>query len=161
MHDITDNTLTLVCEEGSMITFSTREAQFHCPGGAHKGSPVTVSYCDDISDGFGNAASVEMPERYNLLIGRWLAPCTEEPEKMHGFELCEDGSVLEIGDHSIIYNHWRVTDDDTLSLAETEEGLDCDLFDVAQHWHIDHLDHSTLTISYGEMSESFARKSRN
>jgi hypothetical protein len=118
---------------------------------------------DDIADGFGNARSVVAPEEYNLLIGRWVAPYNspfaENPEMLHGFELLPDGSVIEIGEHSIKYNCWRLRDN-KISLAEYVENLDMDSFDFVHHWRIEHLDNSILTISYDGMTKTFARVGR-
>ncbi len=157
--DISENTITITTAENAIVTFSTRGAKMCCPAGIHRGSPVIVEFSDDVSDGFGNAERVEAPEEYNLLIGRWIAPCGGNPECMHGFELRPDGEVIEIGDHSILYNYWRYADG-TLSLAEAEENLLIDRFDLAHHWTIEHIDHSTLTISGYGRTETFARGER-
>ena len=157
--EVTENTLTITTQCDNKLTFSIRDARMYSPAGIHRGSPVTVTYVDDIVDGFGNARTVNVPESYNLLIGRWVAPCSDNPDVMHGFELLENGDVIEIGSHSIIYNCWRF-DGSRLSMAESAENLDVDHFDFAHHWKIEHLDHSMLTISYGGMIETFARVSR-
>ena len=163
VRDITDNTLTISCPDGGIVTFSTRKARFVTPSGIHRGSPVEVSFKSELSDGFGNATRVEAPETYNLLIGRWVAPYNspyaDNPELLHGFELLEDGSVIEIGEHSITYNCWRLRDN-RISMAEYVENLDMDSFDFVHHWHIDYLDSSILTISYDGMTKTFARVER-
>jgi hypothetical protein len=161
--EVTDNTLTIKTNDNVLVTFSTRRAKMRCPAGIYPGSPVKVSYMDDIADGFGNARSVVAPEEYNLLIGRWVAPYNspfaENPEMLHGFELLPDGSVIEIGEHSIKYNCWRLRDN-KISLAEYVENLDMDSFDFVHHWRIEHLDNSILTISYDGMTKTFARVGR-
>ena len=161
--EVTDNTLTIKTEQDDLVTFSTRGARVQCPAGIYVGSPVKVGYMDDIADGFGNARSVVAPEEYNLLIGRWVAPYNspfaDNPEMLHGFELLPDGSVIEIGEHSIIYNYWRYADG-KLSFAEVEDGLDEEIFDIVNHWKVEHLDNSTLTISGYDLRWTFARSER-
>ncbi len=157
--DITENTITIVTTDGSLVTFSTRDAKVTAPAGIHRGSPVTVGFKEEIADGFGNAKRVVVPEEYNLLIGRWMAPCDEYHESMHGFELMPDGEVLEIGDHSIIYNFWKYANG-KLSMAEYRNHLDEEIFDMVHHWHIEYLDRSTLTISGYGYNYTFARSSR-
>lgn len=158
IRDRTEHTLTIATER-DVITFSTRGAKIVAPAGIHRGSPVVVAYEGEIADGFGNAERIEVPEEYNLLIGRWMAPCDEYHEEMHGFELMPDGEVMEIGDHSIIYNYWRYADG-KLSMAEYKENLDEEIFDLVHHWRVELVDRTTLTISgYGE-SYIFARTSR-
>ena len=131
--------------------------------GIHCGSPVTIEFKGEIVDSFGNAVRVEAPEEYNLLIGRWVAPYdspyAEKTDMLHGFELLPDGSVIEIGEHSIIYNYWRYADG-KLSLAEYEECLDEEIFDLVNHWQVEHLDRSTLTVSGYGWRWMFARSER-
>ena len=158
LREVTENTLTITAEDDRLVTFSTRGARIVAPAGIHCGSPVEVSYADDITDGFGNADRVEFSERYNLLIGRWVTPYKECPDMLHGFELLEDGSIIEIGDHSIIYCFWK-SFDDTLVLAEVDD-LDCEPYEFVQHWKIEHLDKSSLTISYCGVTETYSRVSR-
>ncbi len=157
--DITEHTLTIATESEEVITFSTRGAKIVAPAGVHRGSPVVVSYEGEIADGFGNAERIEAPEEYNLLIGRWLAPSDKYHESMHGFELMPGGEVLEIGDHSIVYNCWKYADGE-LSMAECREHLDEEIFDLVHHWSIESVDRSMLTISGYGQSYTFARTTR-
>ena len=159
VHDVTENTLTVALDEGRMVIFSTRDARMRCPAGIHRGSPVEVTFSDDVSDGFGNADRVVAPETYNRLLGRWVAPCVEDPEMKHGFELLDNGDVIEIGDHSIPYNCWRL-DDEEILMAECAENLDGDLCDSAHRWHIESLDHSMLVVGRNGVREAYARSSR-
>lgn len=153
VRELTENTITVMTDD-QKVTFSTRGSKMRCPAGIHRGSPVVVSYCDDISDGFGNARTIEAPESYNLLIGRWEAPYEEVPELTHGFELLEDGSIVEIGDHSILYCYWK-SFDSTLILSECDD-LSED-FEFCQYWEIVSLSPSMLTISRGGETQTFAR----
>ncbi len=157
--DLTENTITVTTAKNEIVTFSTRDAKMCCPAGIHRGSPVTVEFKGEITDGFGCAKRVNAPEDYNLLLGRWIAPCKWAPECMCGFELLPDGTVIEIGDHAILYNCWRFVDG-TLSFAEVEECLDEEIFDLAHHWKVEHVDHSTLTLSGYEQTMTFARSER-
>ena len=159
VRDIAENTITIIAEDDTLVTFSTRGAKFLCDAGIHCGSPVTITFRGDITDGFGNAERVEAPEDYNLLVGRWVASYEDAPEFVHGFELLPDGDVIEIGDHSIIYNCWRYADG-VLSLAEEEENLDEEIFDLVNHWQVEHLDRSTLTVSGYGQTWIFARSQR-
>ena len=159
MQDVAEHTLTVKTESLGVVTFLTREARMRCQAGIHRGSPVVVTISGDIVDGFSVADRVVVPETYNLLIGRWVAPCEENPELMHGFELLEDGEVIAIGEHSIPYHCWHLNGD-TLSMAECESNLDADQSDLAHHWHIEHLGEETLTISCCGKTKSFARTSR-
>lgn len=159
VRNVTEHTITITTEDNANVTFSTRGAKMHCGAGIHRGSPVTIDFKESIADGFGNATRVEAPERYNLLVGRWVAHCEQEPEAVHGFDLLPGGNVVEIGDHSIIYNRWRL-DGDTLSLAESDENLDEEIFDLVHHWTIEHLDRSTLTLYGYDQRWSFARSER-
>ena len=154
VHEVTENTITVTTDGDTKVTFSTRGTKMSCPVGIRRGSPVVVGYSDDISDGFGNARTIKAPETYNLLIGRWEAPCKEMPELKHGFELMEDGSIVEIGDHSIIYCYWK-SFDNTLVLSECDD-LEED-FEFCQYWRIESLNQSTLTISRCGQTETFAR----
>ena len=58
--DVTENTLTIVTEEDALVTFSIRDAKVRGSAGLCKGAFVEVDYTDDISDGFGNARTVEI-----------------------------------------------------------------------------------------------------
>ena len=159
VQEVAEHTLTVKTEGLGVVTFLTRDAKMRCPAGIHRGSPVEVTISDVIVDGFAVADRVVAPETYNLLIGRWVAPYEENPELMYGFELLEDGEVIEIGEHSIPYNCWRLKDN-TISMAECEENLDIDRFDFAHHWYIEEFDGLTLTISYSGMTRTFARSER-
>lgn len=159
VRDVAEHTLTVKTKELGVVTFLTREAKMRCPAGIHRGSPVEVTISGDITDGFSVADRVVAPEAYNLLIGRWVAPCEENPELLCGFELLEDGEMIEIGDHSIPYNCWRLKDD-TISVAESDENLDIDLFDFAHHWHIEELNDSILVISYCGKTKTLVRSER-
>ena len=163
VRDITENTITITTDDNTLVTFSTRCAKFRCNAGIHCGSPVTIEFKGEIVDSFGNAVRVDAPEEYNLLIGRWVAPYdspyAEKTDMLHGFELLPDGSVIEIGEHSIIYNYWRYADG-KLSLAEYEECLDEEIFDLVNHWQVEQLDRSILTVSGYGWRWMFARSER-
>ena len=59
VRDITKNTITIVTESDSVVTFSTRRAKMKGTTEAIRGSHVEISFSDDISDGFGNALIIE------------------------------------------------------------------------------------------------------
>lgn len=155
--EVSTNTLTVTDRKGNIVTFVTAGAEKECPAGIKPGSPVTISYRDEIKDSFGTAWKVTAPANYNYLVGSWIQIYPVVPGGItQGFRLLENGAAESINMATLIYDGWRVQGNElTLTGHSIGNGQTIDFSDV---WTIERVDGHALTIRLGDDSMCYERE---
>lgn len=156
--EVSTNTLTVTDLNGNIVTFVTADAEKECPAGIKPGSPVTISYKDEIRDSFGTAWKVAAPANYNYLVGSWIQTYPVVPDGItQGFRLLENGAAESINMATLVYESWKVQGNElTLSGHSIGNGQTIDFSEV---WTIERVDEQTLSIRLGDNNMCYERES--
>ncbi len=111
------NSVTVVAENGRIITFTTENADLKQAYGLLEGNTATVEYEGELVTPMP-ALKVSTDPTYARAIGRWMESNPENPSAVHGLRIKVKGVVRSINMPERHYKSWKVGSEPNQILLE-------------------------------------------